>query len=428
MASAKKALAYLPEDAYFWRISGAVVLGDVTVFSGDLSGAYEIYREAYRWSLRSGNSLSTVTVVMNLLKVLWIKGDLYQARRFAQESLEAAKKGGYAGLPRVGVYWTFLGEYLREGGDLEEGIRCANRGLVLGESEGVLYAMLMVFMAGHCLSRKTYDEGLEYLYRLEDMKREAPLPEMIEGLMHSWKARLFIAKGEVERAREELENSNLQDVTGIFFPGSPPLVNIRLLLLENRTLQGEEAIEALKELPQHDVSRRLMMEVLLLEAHLMELRGQNREAEDRVLKALRLGKGYGYYQIYLEEGAFVAPVFQRLLDPRHRSGALKKDPGLQEFLQTVAGELQTEEKRSAPDNEPSAPSPSTTDYLVEELTEREVEILQAIARGLTNGDISNTMHLSVHTVKWHNKNIFGKLGVGSRTQAVIRGRELGLIH
>jgi DNA-binding NarL/FixJ family response regulator len=72
------------------------------------------------------------------------------------------------------------------------------------------------------------------------------------------------------------------------------------------------------------------------------------------------------------------------------------------------------------------PSPKS-DELIEQLTPREVEVLQQIAAGLTNQDIANTLIISVGTVKFYTSQIYGKLSVGNRTQAVVRGRELGLL-
>ena len=61
------------------------------------------------------------------------------------------------------------------------------------------------------------------------------------------------------------------------------------------------------------------------------------------------------------------------------------------------------------------------------LTEREVEILGLAANGLTNRDIAEELVLSTGTVKWYLSQIYSKLGVSSRTQAIARGRELGLL-
>jgi DNA-binding CsgD family transcriptional regulator len=65
--------------------------------------------------------------------------------------------------------------------------------------------------------------------------------------------------------------------------------------------------------------------------------------------------------------------------------------------------------------------------LIEPLNERELEVLGRMAAGRSNQEIADELFLSVNTVKWHARNAYGKLGVGRRTQAVERARELGLL-
>ena len=74
--------------------------------------------------------------------------------------------------------------------------------------------------------------------------------------------------------------------------------------------------------------------------------------------------------------------------------------------------------------EPSAPREQP---LVEPLSDRELEILRLIAAGRSNPEIADLLYLSPNTVKWHVKNLYGKLQVGSRIEAVARGQELGLL-
>jgi LuxR family maltose regulon positive regulatory protein len=71
--------------------------------------------------------------------------------------------------------------------------------------------------------------------------------------------------------------------------------------------------------------------------------------------------------------------------------------------------------------QPSAP------LLAEPLSPRELEVLQLLAQGLSNHEISERLFLALSTVKGHNREIYGKLGVKRRTEAVARARELGLL-
>jgi LuxR family maltose regulon positive regulatory protein len=84
-----------------------------------------------------------------------------------------------------------------------------------------------------------------------------------------------------------------------------------------------------------------------------------------------------------------------------------------------------------PVTEPELPdlskSPADQSGLIEPLSERELEVLQYLADGHTNREIADQLYISLNTVKVHTRNIYGKLSVNNRTQAVSRAGELGLI-
>jgi LuxR family maltose regulon positive regulatory protein len=75
----------------------------------------------------------------------------------------------------------------------------------------------------------------------------------------------------------------------------------------------------------------------------------------------------------------------------------------------------------------SHPSSPSSQPLVEPLSQRELEVLQLVAEGLSNRQIAERLYLALSTVKGHNRVIYGKLNVKRRTEAVVRARELGLL-
>jgi ATP/maltotriose-dependent transcriptional regulator MalT len=77
---------------------------------------------------------------------------------------------------------------------------------------------------------------------------------------------------------------------------------------------------------------------------------------------------------------------------------------------------------------PAGDEASDEDVVLEELTERERDVLALAGEGLSNRDIANALAISEHTVKFHLASVFGKLGASTRTEAVHRGLRLGLIE
>jgi len=83
---------------------------------------------------------------------------------------------------------------------------------------------------------------------------------------------------------------------------------------------------------------------------------------------------------------------------------------------------------SGPGVEPASPfAPNTAQQQNLGITARELEILTLIARGLSNREIATQLFVSENTVKTHCSRAFDKLGAARRTQAVQRGKELGLL-
>ena len=98
-------------------------------------------------------------------------------------------------------------------------------------------------------------------------------------------------------------------------------------------------------------------------------------------------------------------------------------------LSSQAGPLKAEQ--TAPEATSEADSTPVSELepggLVEPLTPRELEVLQLMAQGLTNQQMAEQLVISVGTVKWYTGQIYGKLAVNNRTQAVARARELKLL-
>jgi DNA-binding NarL/FixJ family response regulator len=109
-------------------------------------------------------------------------------------------------------------------------------------------------------------------------------------------------------------------------------------------------------------------------------------------------------------------------------GLLSRDAGaeiLVSALQAVAQGMVVLDPELADSVLPTIDDPTGT--LVEELTPREIEVLQLLAEGLSNKAIAHRLDISEHTVKFHVNAILGKLGAQSRTEAVVRATRLGLI-
>ncbi len=103
-----------------------------------------------------------------------------------------------------------------------------------------------------------------------------------------------------------------------------------------------------------------------------------------------------------------------------------KDGRLKKYIHKLLAAFAEKEVHpfNSAQDKPLAP---TSQPLLEPLSERELEVLQLIANGLTNQEIATQLFLTLNTVKVHTRNIYGKLDAHSRTQAVAKARALDIL-
>ena len=132
-------------------------------------------------------------------------------------------------------------------------------------------------------------------------------------------------------------------------------------------------------------------------------------------ESLALAEPQGYVRVFVDEGRPVAD----LLRIGVQSGVWHL-PRQTAYVHRLLKALGTEAK----DREQSAANLSP---LVEPLTRRELEVLQCICAGSSNQEIAEKLVITQSTVKKHTGSIYGKLGVSSRTQAIVRAHQLRLV-
>jgi LuxR family maltose regulon positive regulatory protein len=151
----------------------------------------------------------------------------------------------------------------------------------------------------------------------------------------------------------------------------------------------------------------MVLQVVALAAH-----GDKDQAVHLLLDVLTIAEPAGFIRLFADEG----PPMALLLSQIEPFGMM---PG---YLSKVLAACEAEKHPS--ENNVSPPSAQP---LIEPLSPRELEVLHLIAAGLSNQEISERLFLALTTVKGHNQNIFDKLQVQRRTEAVARARELGLL-
>jgi LuxR family maltose regulon positive regulatory protein len=163
-----------------------------------------------------------------------------------------------------------------------------------------------------------------------------------------------------------------------------------------------------------------VIEILILQAIAYHTQGNPPAALLPLQHALSLAKPEGYIRMFIDEPS-------SMLHLLHEASAREIMPDYTHKL-LAAFEAEQRKSESKPDLPAGLPEAHRDgEPIIEPLSQRELQILQLIAQGLSNREIGERLFLALDTVKGHNRRIFDKLQVQNRTEAVARARELGLL-
>jgi LuxR family maltose regulon positive regulatory protein len=238
------------------------------------------------------------------------------------------------------------------------------------------------------------------------------------------KVRLYLAQGNLDAAIAWAERNNLSvegelhySATEQFPTGSELdyLTYARVMLAYGQQKSSPSHLQdafrlltRLYEFAQAGGRTIRVMETLLLQALVWQAQGNQKQSLNSLNQALSIPRQGNYIRLFLDEGKPMAKLLQTAVSKNIHSDKAN-------HLLTLFGLV--EEKQSA-----------LVQPLIEPLSERELEVLHYLATGMTNQAIAQQLFVSLAAVKWHARNIYGKLDVNNRTQAVARARELGILE
>jgi len=163
------------------------------------------------------------------------------------------------------------------------------------------------------------------------------------------------------------------------------------------------------------------LEALLLRAQLHAHTGVDQASQKDYLKALELAEPEGFISVFVEHGRPVAEALTNLME-RDQLGHVRPDY-VKRILAAFSG------SHPSPDEKPAPVSSAGTRpmALIDPLTERELEVLHLMSEGLKYKEIAERLFISLNTVRYHVKTVYGKLNVNNRTQAIERARQLKIL-
>jgi len=451
-AYSKLALEDLQDGTPFTRSMLALEESIYHIYSGDTQKAIEALRNTARLARQAHNLSIMILATCQLSEMQAMQGRMTQAQATLQKARYMGLSPSGQPLPITGMIDINQGVILLEQNRLDEARACLERGLgatqamlSIGSMDGII-ALARLRQAQGDLngSRALIQEGSRIALSTESSQWD-------DIIISAAAARLALQRDEMAEALQTWREACLPAIAEpLALENYPYQIYEYLLLAQARMLLAigrggpdllplRRALGLLEPLMQEAVRLKRLttqIEIMLLRALAYQALGQEKEAVRAAAEALGLGELEGYRRIYLDEGRPLAGLVARCIEAGAPSGM-----GQGAYLPTAAflAELlaefeagtrawQAENKAREPAAEALPAAFTGDDGFTGLLSAREVEVLNLIASGQSNQEISARLCLSLNTVKRHAYNSYAKLGVSKRTQAVAAARRLGLIQ
>ena len=421
----KEALVQIHPRHSFYRCLVADASGMGYTLMGDIPAAILAFEECVVISKRTENTMMTLLVMTNLAGLHYMQGELRKAIAMCYQVLELAK--GTIGInnPLLGKTFFNLGEMLREQGDLKQAIHYLEKAAELMETYsefGLPLAYLTI--ARLKINLKEWDLAQHYIDRARTHAQTGPSPQITERIVDVMQARFLLERGNFPQVfqwlqmRSLLEKSitermrEIEKYGGIneFFITENQIL-IRYTIAQNNPENAIEMISPILEYSEKKGNKRRLIELLLLKAIALSQQNKLNPALESLQTAFSLAEPEGFQRVFLDEGKRIIALLNLAISHHVCPDFAGK------LLRIIL--IEQSSNNSIPQ--------TTSGNVIEPLSDREVEVLGLIAQGFSNTEIAKKLFISLSTVKGHTTNIFGKLGVKNRTQAVSFGRSIGII-
>jgi len=411
---AEMALDLMPHKDDFLYVQVSTILSNTHWTNGNLDNACKLIGDWVEASKQAGKLFFAIAGAFGKADILNAQGRLRDVLQTYQQALELA--AAHKAEQHTAHHHLGLGMLYHEMGEDERAARHLEKGFELGRQTTIVdWAYRKSLAQAHLKeSGGDLDNALDLLDEAQRFYVRTPTPNLRP--VDAMQARIYLKQGKLLKAQDWAHKSglSLRDAPD-YLHEFERLTLARVALAEYQNDPNEQlwldtlgVLERQLKLAEKQNRLRSQIEILILQALAFHAKGEVAKARAPLEQALTLAEPEGYLRIFAAESKPMVETLSKL-----------NDKGLKPYAKRILALLEPPHTGLS--------SPVIPQSLIEPLSERELEVLRLIAQGLSNQEITQKLFVALSTVKGHNLRIFAKLQARSRTEAVARARELGLL-
>ena len=402
---ASRALDMIDEDQPQWRVMALWALAEAQERTRAITDAIVTLQEARLTGGKLGNQVFAILIDASLTSALHTHGQRHEALRVCQDALDRYREKLGSPAPMTGIIYTWMGRLHYEANQLVQAQQYVDMGLALNKSvaAGGPHTFSLGMLAAIQHAQGKTDAALNSLHKAQKLAAQVTLGDA--SWLAAWEYSIHLYQGNMHAAASWAQRKELSiDQNPQYLLFEEHLTYARLLIRSAQLPDARRWLARLERFSQERAFYRWLISVHILQALTAFRSGNQETARGQLARAVKIAAPQDIVRAFLDEDR---AIFNLL--PQIRDAA----PAFIDQLLEAAG---------ADPFQPPPPLPIT-----DPLSTRELEVMSLIAAGLSNQEIADELVISIGTVKRHINNIYTKLGVHSRTQAISKANELHLI-
>jgi LuxR family maltose regulon positive regulatory protein len=386
-------------------------LGIAHMISGNYDESISQFSQSVPFNQKAGNFLTVIAANLCRSRIIMLQGNLPEAEKLYRQLQEDTKEYGLTRHSISGVIMVDLAQINYHWNNPEISRQLLEAGLNLTRHS---YNADSVYGFTTGLQIKAGEKDYEGLEKIIRETENFAKSKNIAGLLlkaEAYQSYLWIMKGKPELAKSWANEMQKRFKEGFAFSAeNEVLIMARFLIAQEKFPEAGSLLTALLEKVENVVIKAAIIRIMLLRSLIFHKKNEVGKASEYLKQAIICGESGNFLNIYLEENPLI-PLL------RETNTELKSRRKISLGYSNILSQLFDNYLKPGTGGSLEVESP---------LSERELEIIRLIESGFSNQEIGEKLFVSLNTIKTHIKNLYRKLEVQTRTQAIAKAKKMGL--